>query len=72
MLTALVVIGSSLAMAGLLGLGWCLIRAMRVQGGKLPPEAARKAMATLRAVNMAAVATAFLGLAMVAVAAILA
>lgn len=70
-MAALLWVGVALAVVGLLGLGWCLREALRVKRGALDPEAARKALARMQAVNLASVATAFLGLAAVAVAAIL-
>ena len=59
-------VGVALAVTGLVGLGWCLREALRVRRGAMDPETARKALARMQAVNLASVATAFLGLAAVA------
>ena len=63
--------GAAVALAGLAALLWCIQAARRIATTAPPPEEARKAFAKLQAINLAAVSTAFLGLAAVAVAAIL-
>lgn len=68
---ALLWAGVVLAAAGLGGVAWCLLEALRVKRGGLAPAEARRVLVRLQAVNLAAVATAFLGLAAVAAAAIL-
>lgn len=70
-MTALPWIGAVLALAGLGALLWCIVEARRIARRAPPPEEARRAFARLQAINLAAVSTAFLGLAAVAVAAIL-
>lgn len=70
-MTALVWIGAAVALGGLAGLGWCIREAMRLKRTAPSPEETRRTLARLRAVNLASVATGFLGLAVVAVALIL-
>jgi hypothetical protein len=74
-MAVLVWIGAALAVAGLGGLGWCIREAMRFKRASRErahdPAAARRTLGRLQAANMAAVGTAFLGLAMVAVGVIL-
>jgi hypothetical protein len=72
---ALVWIGAAMALAGLAGLGWCIREAMRFRRasreGAVDPQETRRRLGRLQAMNMASVGTAFLGLALVAVATIL-
>ncbi|MEM6438381.1 MAG: hypothetical protein AAF763_01615 [Pseudomonadota bacterium] len=70
-MTGLLWAGAAVALAGLAALIWCIREARRIARAAPPPQTARKAFAKLQAINLAAVATAFLGLAAVAVAAIL-
>lgn len=71
---ALVWIGAAMALAGLLGLGWCIREAMRLKreaGPEADPAVMRRAFGRLQATNMAAVGVAFIGLAALAVGVIL-
>ena len=68
---AAVGIGIALALVGLAGIGWCLLTASAIRNGELAEDAARRAMRRMNAVNMASVALAFMGLAIVAVGLIL-
>jgi hypothetical protein len=76
LLEALVWLGAAMALAGLGGIGWVILEAQRFrrarrEGRAEDPDRARRALLRLQAVNMAAVAVAFLGLALVAAGAIL-
>ena len=68
---ALIWIGAAVALAGIAALGGCIREAMRLRGVQMEPEEARRTLRRLHAWNMAAVGTAFLGLAAVTVGAIL-
>ncbi|MEM1316406.1 MAG: hypothetical protein AAGI51_17750 [Pseudomonadota bacterium] len=70
-MTLVLWLGAALALAGLAALLWCIREARRIARAAPPPDEARRAFARLQAINLAAVSTAFLGLAAVAVAAIL-
>jgi hypothetical protein len=62
--------GGLLALAGLAGLGWIALRARAVARADLAADAARAEWRKLMALNGAAVGVAFLGLALLLVAAV--
>ncbi|SDX12812.1 hypothetical protein SAMN05444336_103380 [Albimonas donghaensis] len=67
----LVWIGAITAVAGLIGLFWCIRQAMSLRGAATDPEEVRRILRRVQLVNFAAVGVAFFGLAMVAVGVIL-
>lgn len=66
-MTALLWIGALISVAAVGALGWCIWSAMRLRMSEMEPEAATARLKLLGAVNMAAVAGAFLGLALMLV-----
>lgn len=66
-MTALVVLGIAMVAAGLAGLGHCIRTGYAIRREKPDPEAARARLQRLVAVNLASVAGAALGLALVVV-----
>ena len=57
------VIGAGMALAGLGGLGYCIVQGFRIRGAGLAPDQVRQRLNTLIAVNLGSVAIAALGLA---------
>ncbi|WP_118135889.1 hypothetical protein [Oceanicella sp. SM1341] len=70
-MTALLIIGILMALAGIGGLGWCVVRARALQRSDLSPEEAKVEMRRLVAVNLGSISTGFLGAALVLAALIL-
>lgn len=68
---ALVWIGAATAVAGLIGLIWCIRQAMSLRGAAPDPAEVKRILRRIQVVNFAAVGVAFIGLAMVAVGVIL-
>lgn len=64
-MTVLIIIGAIFVLAGLVGLGHCIRTGYAIRREKPDPEAARARLQRLVAVNLASVAGAALGLAMV-------
>lgn len=60
---ALVVLGSIVTAAGILGLGYCIREGFRIRKAGLPPPEVHARLQKLVAVNLGSVATAALGLA---------
>lgn len=58
------ILGLILTVAGLGGLGYCIVQGLRIRGGVLPPEKVHSHLHKLVAINLASVGTAALGLAM--------
>lgn len=65
--TILIVLGLTLAVAGLAGLVWCIRIARKAQTGEIQGEALKDALVKISAVNMASMGGAMLGLAMLLV-----
>ena len=63
-MTALVILGAVLAVAGLGGLGYCIRAGFAIRRDKPAPEVARAQLQRLVAVNLGSVALATLGLAL--------
>lgn len=63
LLILLQVIGAVMALAGLGGLGYCIVQGFRIRGAGLAPDQVRQRLNTLIAVNLGSVAIAALGLA---------
>lgn len=63
LLILLQVIGVVMALAGLGGLGYCIVQGFRIRGAGLPPDQVRQRLNALIAVNLGSVAFAALGLA---------
>ena len=60
---SLKIIGGLLIAAGMVGLTWCIYRGYRLARAGLPPEDTRRRLRRLVPVNLASVAAAGLGLA---------
>jgi hypothetical protein len=58
----LVWIGTAIALAGVVGLGWCVALAMRARRAGLPQDQMRAALQRVVALNMGALAVSTLGL----------
>jgi hypothetical protein len=69
--TLLLVPGLLIAVAGLAGLGWCIVEARRIGRAGLAEAEAKARLSRLVTVNAAAIAAGFLGAAMALVAVIL-
>lgn len=67
----LIWIGAAMAAAGLGGLIWCIVQALRLRRQAPDAETARRRLARLQAANLASVALGFLGLALAAAGVIL-
>ncbi len=63
----LLILGVAMVAAGLAALGYCIREAMAIRARRLEPEAARARLRRLVAINLAALGTAGLGLALVTV-----
>ncbi len=59
----LVLLGLVLTVAGLGGLGWCILQGFRIRRASLPPDQIHAQLHRLVAINLASVALATLGLA---------
>lgn len=66
MTTVLIWLGALISLGGVGALGWCILAAMRLRMSEMAPEAATARLRQLGTVNLAAVAAAFLGLALMA------
>jgi hypothetical protein len=62
-LQLLVPIGLLLTLAGLGGLGWCILQGLRIRRAALPPAEVHARLHRMLAINLAAVGLAALGLA---------
>lgn len=71
-MTAMIVIGTAMTVAGLAGLVWCIRKARWLKGADLDADATRTVLSKLVFVHMAAIGGAFLGLGLVLVGVILA
>ena len=67
----LIWIGAAMAVIGLVGLGWCIQRAIAMKRNPLPDEEAQGVFRALALINMASVAFAGLGLGLLVVGLIL-
>jgi hypothetical protein len=61
----LVLPGVVLTLAGLAGLGWCILQGLRIRRAGLPPAEVHARLHKLIAINLGSVAVAALGLAAV-------
>lgn len=59
----LVLLGLLLTVAGLGGLGWCIVQGLRIRRAALPPPEIHARLHRLVAINLGSVALAALGLA---------
>ncbi len=66
-MAALILPGVLLTLAGLGGLGWCILRGFRIRRAALPAEAVHAELHRLVAINLASVAGAALGLGLLVV-----
>lgn len=62
----LIAIGGVATIAGLGGLGWCILRALRIRRAHLPRDITRARLSRLVAVNLGSVGCAAIGLALIA------
>jgi hypothetical protein len=63
----LALLGLVLTIAGLAGLGYCIVQGMRIRGGALPPPEIHARLHRLLAINLGSVALAGFGLAVLVV-----
>lgn len=70
-MTALLWAGAALAAVGIAGLSWCIRRAAALRRSSVDADETRAVLHRLVAVNMGAVACAFLGLALMVAGALL-
>ncbi|MEM1343903.1 MAG: hypothetical protein AAGI34_04890 [Pseudomonadota bacterium] len=70
-MNTLVWIGLALALAGLGGLGWCVLQALKLRRSQAEAEEIKRTMNRLVAANGASVGTAFFGLALMLLGAML-
>lgn len=61
----MIIAGSLLAVLGLIGLIWCIIRGLRLRRADLAPEETRAGLQRIVALNMGALALSVFGLAFV-------
>lgn len=62
----LIVLGGVATLAGLAGLGWCIMQARRIRKAHLPRDITRVQLSRLVAVNLGSVGCAAIGLALIA------